>query len=101
MARERRANPRLAARGAFLTHFGPVTAVAAHLAELMDRLEVMQQLARRLMQTGPVRGGPADRFVEEFRRIFRQQLSDMELRRLNSASPSPCAGRARARAAKT
>ena len=72
----------------FLTHFGPVTGVAAHLGALLDRLEVMQQLARQLL------GDPAlsdtereGRFVEELRRTFRQQLSDVELRRLELGVP--------------
>jgi glyoxylase-like metal-dependent hydrolase (beta-lactamase superfamily II) len=72
----------------FLTHFGPVTAVAAHLGELLDRLEVMQQLARQLIADEGL--SEADReiqFVEELRRIFRRQLSEIELRRLELGVP--------------
>jgi glyoxylase-like metal-dependent hydrolase (beta-lactamase superfamily II) len=72
----------------FLTHFGPVTAVAAHMGELLDRLEVMQQLARTLL------GDPAlsedereARFVDQLRRIFRRELSEDELRRLELGVP--------------
>ena len=66
-----------------------MTAVAAHLGELLDRLEVMQQLARQLLAdagTCPRMSGET-RFVEELRRIFRQQLSEVELRRLELGVP--------------
>ena len=72
----------------FLTHFGPVTAVAAHLGELLDRLEVMQQLARRLLADQGLSEEEREAgFVEELRRIFRQQLSEVELRRLELGVP--------------
>jgi len=72
----------------FLTHFGPVTAVAAHLGELLDRLEVMQQLARRLIaDPGLAEEERQTRFVEDLRRTFRQQLSEVELRRLELGVP--------------
>ena len=84
----------------FLTHFGPVTAVAAHFAQLLDRLDVMQQLARQLLGDAALSDAEREeRFVEDLRRIFRQQLSETELRRLELAvplgrcwegSPAPC-----------
>lgn len=72
----------------FLTHFGPVTTVAAHLAELLDRLDVMMQLARALAGDASLSDAEREaRFVEELRRHFRQQLSDAELRRLELGVP--------------
>lgn len=72
----------------FLTHFGPVTAVAAHLAQLLDRLEVMQHLARRLLDEADISDADREiRFVEELRRTFRQQLSEVELHRLELGVP--------------
>lgn len=72
----------------FMTHFGPVTAVAAHLGELLDRLEVMQQLARRLLaDQGLSEEERESGFVEQLRGIFRQQLSEVELRRLELGVP--------------
>ena len=78
----------------FLTHFGPVTTVAAHLGELLDRLEVMQQLARRLLADEQLSEDDREnRFVEELRRVFRQELSEVELRRLELGVPfSMCWG---------
>lgn len=71
-----------------MTHFGPVTAVAAHLGELLDRLEVMQQLARRLLaDQGLSEEERESGFVEQLRGIFRQQLSEVELRRLELGVP--------------
>jgi glyoxylase-like metal-dependent hydrolase (beta-lactamase superfamily II) len=72
----------------FLTHFGPVTTVAAHLTELTRRLELMQQLARQLLADDSLTEETRrTRFVEQLRRIFRQQLSDAELRRLELGVP--------------
>lgn len=74
----------------FLTHFGPVTAVVAHLAELLDRLEVMQGLARGLVADDTLTEEQREaRFVEELRRVFRQQLNETELRRLELGVPFP------------
>lgn len=72
----------------FLTHFGPVTPVAAHVAQLLDRLDVMEQLARQLLADAALSDAEREaRFVEELRRIFRQQLSETELHRLELAVP--------------
>jgi glyoxylase-like metal-dependent hydrolase (beta-lactamase superfamily II) len=72
----------------FLTHFGPVTPVAAHLGALLDRLEVMQQIARGLLGEASMTEADREaRFVEELRRMFRQQLTDVELRRLELGVP--------------
>jgi glyoxylase-like metal-dependent hydrolase (beta-lactamase superfamily II) len=76
--------------GLFLTHFGPVTAVVAHMAELLDRLEVMRGLARGLAGDQTLDDSEREaRFVEELRRVFRQQLNDAELRRLELGVPFP------------
>jgi glyoxylase-like metal-dependent hydrolase (beta-lactamase superfamily II) len=72
----------------FLTHFGPVTGVAAHLGELLDRLKVMQDLATGLLaDPGLSEDERERRFVEQLRRIFRQQLAEVELRRLELGVP--------------
>lgn len=72
----------------FLTHFGPVAAVAAHMGELLDRLDVMMQLARSLAGDSTLSDADREaRFVEELRRHFRQQLSEAELRRLELGVP--------------
>ena len=72
----------------FLTHFGPVTAVAAHMTTLLDRLDVMQRLAARLLADEALTEADREaRFVEELRRVFRQELSETELRRLELGVP--------------
>lgn len=72
----------------FLTHFGPVTAVAAHVAEMLDRLDVMRQLARGLLDDSALSEEDREsRFVEELRRTFRRHLSEDDLRRLELAVP--------------
>ena len=85
----------------FLTHFGPVTAVVAHMAELLDRLEVMRGLARGLVGDETLDDAEREaRFVEELRRVFRQQLNDTELRRLELGVPFPMCWGGLARAIK-
>lgn len=72
----------------FLTHFGPVNGVAAHLGELMDRLEVMQQLVRQLLADETLSEGEREtRFVDQLRQTFRRQLSEVELQRLELGVP--------------
>ncbi|MCC6164969.1 MAG: MBL fold metallo-hydrolase [Acidobacteria bacterium] len=72
----------------FLTHFGPVTVVAAHLAELLDRLDVMKHLAGQLLSDGVLSEEERQaRFIDDLRRVFRRQLSEEELRRLELAVP--------------
>jgi len=64
----------------FITHFGPCAPPAAHLSDLVDRLE----LASRLVKTSLDRPGEdADReawFVEEMRRELRRRASEEEAR---------------------
>ncbi len=72
----------------FLTHFGPVSSVAAHMAELLDCLDVMQQLTGRLLDDTALSEAEREAaFVEDLRRAFRRQLSEAELRRLELGVP--------------
>jgi len=85
--------------GLFLTHFGPVTAVAAHLAELLDQLEMMQGIARRLIATeGMSEEDREVRFAEELRRAYRQAMSEADVRRMELAVPLAMCWRGLARA---
>ena len=83
----------------FLTHFGPVTAVAAHLSELLDRLEVMQEIARRLLAAGELTDEEREvRFADQVRRAYRQSMSDEDVRRMELAVPLGMCWRGLARA---
>jgi glyoxylase-like metal-dependent hydrolase (beta-lactamase superfamily II) len=74
--------------GLFLTHFGPVTAVTAHLAELIDQLEMMQGLGRRLIATEAMSEDDREaRFAEDLRRVYRQTMSEADVRRMELAVP--------------
>lgn len=83
----------------FLTHFGPVTPVAAHLAELLDRLEVMQGVARRLIaDEGLSEPQREAQFAEDLRRAYRQTMSDADVHRMELAVPLAMCWRGLARA---
>jgi glyoxylase-like metal-dependent hydrolase (beta-lactamase superfamily II) len=85
----------------FLTHFGPVTAVVAHLADLLDRLEAMQATARRLLADDSLTEQEREhRFAEDLRRAFRQHLSEADLRRLELGVPFDMCWRGLARASR-
>ena len=83
----------------FLTHFGPVTTVAAHLAELLDRLEVMQDIARRLLANDALSEEQREeQFADEARRAYRQTMSETDVRRMELAVPLAMCWRGLARA---
>jgi glyoxylase-like metal-dependent hydrolase (beta-lactamase superfamily II) len=83
----------------FLTHFGPVAHPAAHLADLVDRLEVMQRLARVLLDDAALADEQREvRFAEDLRRAFRQSMSDADMRRMELAVPFGMCWRGLARA---
>jgi glyoxylase-like metal-dependent hydrolase (beta-lactamase superfamily II) len=83
----------------FLAHFGPVTAVTAHLAELLDRLEVMQGIARRLIAMDAMSEAEREaQFAEDLRRAYRQTMSDTDVRRMELAVPLDLCWRGLARA---
>ncbi len=85
----------------FLTHFGPVTAVAAHLAELLDRLELMQDITRRLLAAPAATEDEREsRFAEEVRRSYRQTMSEEDVRRMELAVPLEMCWRGLARASR-
>lgn len=70
----------------FLTHFGPSTRCAAHLAEVRDHLEFVAALARRSLEQP---GEDADRerwFVDELRRELRRRLNDDEASRYETSA---------------
>ncbi len=83
----------------FLTHFGPVTPVAAHLAELLDRLEAMQAVARRLLADADLSDEiREERFAEEVRRAYRQVMTAADVDRMELAVPLGMCWRGLARA---
>ena len=83
----------------FLTHFGAVTHPTAHLAELLDRLDVMRQLARTLLDDETLSDNVREeRFAEDLRRAFRQTMSEADMRRMELAVPFGMCWRGLARA---
>lgn len=83
----------------FLTHFGPVTPVAAHMAELLDRLDVMQGIAQGLLADEALSEDEREaRFAEDVRRAYRQTMSDTDVRRMELAVPLGMCWRGLARA---
>lgn len=83
----------------FLTHFGLVTPVAAHMAELLDRLKVMQGIAQRLLAAGTLAEDEREaRFAEDVRRAYRQTMSETDVRRMELAVPLGMCWRGLARA---
>jgi glyoxylase-like metal-dependent hydrolase (beta-lactamase superfamily II) len=83
----------------FLTHFGLVTQVAAHMAELLDRLEVMQSIARRLLDDDRLDDeAREEQFAEELRREYRRTMTDTDVRRMELAVPLAMCWRGLARA---
>lgn len=83
----------------FLTHFGLVTHVAAHMAELLDRLEAMQQIARRLLDDATLTEESREqRFAEELRGEYRRTMTEADVRRMELAVPLAMCWRGLARA---
>jgi len=83
----------------FLTHFGPVTDVAAHCATLVDRLHLMHEAARRLVWNASLSDDDRERrFVDDARRAFLQQMTADDLHRLELAVPLDLCWRGLARA---
>jgi glyoxylase-like metal-dependent hydrolase (beta-lactamase superfamily II) len=63
----------------FLTHFGPVTRVRPHLAELLDNLAVTAGVARESL-TGPGSDEEkSERFAEWLRQELRRHMTDAEV----------------------
>lgn len=72
----------------FLTHFGPHEAPAGHLATLLERLDGLADLARRLLHDQAIANEAREaRFEDEARRYLRRELSEDDLRRLELAVP--------------
>ena len=64
----------------FLTHFGPATAVGAHLSLLRDRLQVASTLVRASLAREGTDEEREAWFVDQCRRELRERMSDEEAR---------------------
>ena len=82
----------------FLTHFGPVTGVAAHMAELLDRLDLMENVARGLIAQDLPEEERETRFAGDIRRAYRRTMSDADVERMELAVPLGMCWRGVARA---
>lgn len=83
----------------FLTHFGPIPTVAAHLAELLDRLDAMQGIARRLIAIDGLSEEEREAtFAEDLRRAYRQTMTEKDVERMELAVPLDMCWRGLARA---
>lgn len=71
----------------FLTHFGPFHDVAAHLQELLVRLEWVTQLALGILRDGGSPEEQASKFTAAFRRALRSRMTADEAERYEMAGP--------------
>jgi glyoxylase-like metal-dependent hydrolase (beta-lactamase superfamily II) len=69
----------------FVTHFGPYGDVAAHVADLVDRLEQNSALARSLVARDLDEGERARQFVEALRRALRGVMPEGDAEQYESA----------------
>jgi glyoxylase-like metal-dependent hydrolase (beta-lactamase superfamily II) len=60
----------------FLTHFGPVTRVRPHLAELLDHLEQCAAVVRESLEGVGTDDEKSERFAEWLRQELRRHMSD-------------------------
>lgn len=63
----------------FLTHFGPVTRVRPHLAELLDHLAMTAAAARESLDGPGSDEEKSERFAEWLRQQLRRQMTDAEV----------------------
>jgi glyoxylase-like metal-dependent hydrolase (beta-lactamase superfamily II) len=63
----------------FLTHFGAVTRVRPHLAELMDNLGVTANVVRESLAEPGSDEEKSERFAEWLRRELRRQMTEAEV----------------------
>jgi glyoxylase-like metal-dependent hydrolase (beta-lactamase superfamily II) len=63
----------------FLTHFGAVTRVRPHLAELMDNLRVMARVVRESLTEPGSDEEKSEQFAEWLRRELRRQMTDAQV----------------------
>ena len=63
----------------FLTHFGPVTRVRPHLAELLDNLAVTAAVARESLNGPGSDEEKSERFAEWLRQELRRHMTDAEV----------------------
>ena len=60
----------------FLTHFGPITRVRPHLAELLDHLHVIARAVRESLETEGTDEEKSERFSAWLRQELRRYMSD-------------------------
>ena len=63
----------------FLTHFGPITRVRPHLAELLDNLAVISGAVRESLSAAGSDEEKSERFAEWLRQELRRQMTDAEV----------------------
>jgi glyoxylase-like metal-dependent hydrolase (beta-lactamase superfamily II) len=63
----------------FLTHFGAVTRVGPHLAELMENLRVTSNVVRESLAETGSDDEKSERFADWLRRELRRQMTDAEV----------------------
>jgi glyoxylase-like metal-dependent hydrolase (beta-lactamase superfamily II) len=63
----------------FLTHFGPITRVRPHLAELLDHLHVIAGAVRESLETEGTDEEKSERFSDWLRQELRRYMSDAEV----------------------
>jgi glyoxylase-like metal-dependent hydrolase (beta-lactamase superfamily II) len=63
----------------FLTHFGPVTRVRPHLAELLDHLQLIAGVVRESLDTAGTDEEKSERFAEWLRQELRREMSDVQV----------------------
>jgi glyoxylase-like metal-dependent hydrolase (beta-lactamase superfamily II) len=63
----------------FLTHFGPVTRIRPHLAELIENLRVTSNVVRESLADAGSDDEKSERFADWLRRELRRQMTDAEV----------------------
>jgi hypothetical protein len=63
----------------FLTHFGPVTRVRPHLAELLDNLQIIASRVRESLGGAGTDEEKSERFAEWLRGELRRHMTDTEV----------------------
>ena len=71
----------------FLTHFGPVTAVNAHLRTLLEHLSTHAEMVRATLRSPGTDEERRAEFVKELRRALRRQMSETQASAYEAAAP--------------
>lgn len=72
----------------FLTHFGPVEAVAAHLDDLAVTLRETAEMVRRSLEAGPDEAAQFAAYSEAFGRYIRRSMSERDATTYERAAPN-------------